>query len=62
VPGEPGTVDEDCALCGDVVVVVNKESQVGHCFVAAICRNAQLGWVAVGGAVDVVDAEMVFVA
>lgn len=61
MPGEPGAVDEDGTRCGDVVVVVDEEGQVGHCFVPAVCRDAQLGRATVGRAVDVVNAEVVFV-
>jgi hypothetical protein len=54
-------MDKDRSFGWDVVVVVDEESQVRHCFVAAIRRNAELCWIASCRTIDIIGANMVFV-
>jgi hypothetical protein len=61
MPREPRAMDKDRSFGWDVVVIVDEESQVRHCFVAAIRRNAELCWVASRRAIDIIGANMVFV-
>lgn len=61
MPREPRAVDEDGSCGWDVVVVVDEESQVCHCLVSTVGRNAKLRRVADCRAIDVVGANMIFV-
>lgn len=62
VPCEAGAVGEDGAARGDLVVVVDYESQVSHGFVAAVCRDLQVFGLRVLGCVDGVYTEVVLFA
>jgi hypothetical protein len=61
MPREPRTVDKDRSCCWDVVVVVDEESQICHCLVSAVRRNAELGRIPDCRAIDIVGADVIFV-
>ena len=61
MPCEPRAMDEDRSCRWDIVVVVDEESQVRHCFMSAVRRNAELCRIAHCRAIDIVGADMVFV-
>jgi hypothetical protein len=52
-------MDKYCAGGGYLGVIVDYECEVGHCFVAAVCRDLEVYRVLVDWGVDIVYAGVV---
>lgn len=62
MPAEARAVNEDGACRGEIQVVVDEKGEIGHCFMASVCRDAEGGGCGKsGGVVGSIAADVVSV-